>query len=264
MAAQAEFASKVVLITGGSKGIGLACARLFLAQGATVALASRSADNLKAAQQALKDTGGTVHAIEADLRQPDDAQRMFDETVRLAGVPDVLVNSAGAARRTPVFELTMQAWKDAMDAKFFTYVNAMMACLPAMAQAGRGAVVNVIGMGGKIASPTHIAGGSANAALMLATAGLANGYAAKGIRVNSVNPGITLTERMREGLQAQARHEGISEEEAMRRAVAKLPMGRIVSAEEVGEVVLFLASQRSSYINGANVPVDGAMYGSIV
>ena len=124
------------------------------------------------------------------------------------GPVGMLVNSAGAARRTPPAELTAAHWHAAMDAKYFPYIHAIDAVLPGMAQRGAGAVVNVIGMGGKLASPTHLPGGSANAALMLATAGLANAFAAKGVRINAVNPGLTATERMQEGLAAEARLSG--------------------------------------------------------
>ena len=104
----------------------------------------------------------------------------------------------------------------------------------------------------------HLAGGAANAALMLATAGLANAYAAQGIRVNAINPGLTRTDRLKEGLAADARLQGIENEEAMKRAVAKIPMGRMAEPEEIARVVLFLASDAASYVTGINMSMDGA------
>jgi NAD(P)-dependent dehydrogenase (short-subunit alcohol dehydrogenase family) len=102
-------------------------------------------------------------------------------------------------------------------------------------------------------------GGAANAALMLVTAGMASAYAGRGVRVNAVNPGLTLTERLREGMAADARMQGISPEEALARATAKLPLGRIARPEEIAHAVVFLASAKASYIPGASVSMDGAV-----
>ena len=172
---------KNVLVTGGSRGIGLACARVFLAKGARVAMVER---------------------VEAELCPVD-----------------ILVNSAGAARRA---------------------------------------------QGGKVPSPVHLAGGAANAALMLASAGLANAYALHGVRVVGLNPGPTDTERVSEGLRAEARRLGITEQEALQRTVARLPLGRLASPEEIADVVAFAASERGRYLTGANISLDGAASPSVV
>jgi NAD(P)-dependent dehydrogenase (short-subunit alcohol dehydrogenase family) len=126
-----------------------------------------------------------------------------------------------------------------------------------MAARGHGVVVNVIGSGGKVANPVHLPGGAANAALMLATAGLAAAFGQKGIRINAVNPGTTLTGRVQEGLAVEAKMTGLAEAELLRRAEAKIPLGRIGTPEEVARVVLFLASGEASYVTGAIVPMDG-------
>ena len=108
------------------------------------------------------------------------------------------------------------------------------------------------------------AGGAANAALMLATAGLARAYAAEGIRVNAVNPGLTETERLIEGLKAEARQDGISLDEARERAGQRMPLGRIATPAEIANAVVFLASPRASYISGAIVAMDGALTPMVV
>jgi NAD(P)-dependent dehydrogenase (short-subunit alcohol dehydrogenase family) len=248
----------VVLVTGGSKGIGLACARAFGAEGARVAIASRDAQHLAQATAALRADGIEAIAVAADLGDPAQAASLVHEVEARLGPVGVLVNSAGAARRTPPAELTAAHWHAAMDAKYFTYIHAMDAVLPGMAQRGGGVVINVIGMGGKIASPTHLPGGAANAALMLASAGLANAFASRGVRVNAVNPGITETERMHEGLQAEARLSGKPAEDILQQRRGAMPLGRIAQPEDIADVVVFLASRRAGYVSGAVVSLDGA------
>jgi NAD(P)-dependent dehydrogenase (short-subunit alcohol dehydrogenase family) len=119
------------------------------------------------------------------------------------------------------------------------------------------AIVNIIGAGGKVASPVHLPGGAANAALMLATAGLAAAFAPKGIRINGINPGATLTGRLQEGLSVEARMSGLSEDQLLKRMQGKIPLGRLGTPEEVARVALFLASDAASYVTGAIVPMDG-------
>jgi NAD(P)-dependent dehydrogenase (short-subunit alcohol dehydrogenase family) len=249
-----ELTGKVVLVTGGSKGIGFACARGFLAEGARVAIASRSPDNLARAHAEL----GEVLGVAADLTDAAQAASLVETVERVLGPVDVLVNSAGAARRTPPDELSPAAWHAAMEAKYFTYIHVIDPVVKRMAARGAGVIVNVIGNGGKVASPVHLAGGSANAALMLATAGLATAYAARGVRVVGLNPGLTETDRVAEGMAADARLGGISADEARARAVAKIPMGRMAGAAEVADVAVFLASARASYVTGVNISMDGA------
>lgn len=251
-----------ILITGGSKGIGLACAQAFLAEGARVTLLSRDPQTLAQARAGLIAQGHAAERVQtqaADLRDPAQAVSAIDAAEQAMGPVQVLVNSAGAARRTPAAELTPQAWAEAMQAKYFTYIHAIDVLIKRMAARGGGAIVNVIGAGGKVAGPSHLPGGAANAALMLATAGLANAYGPQGVRVNAVNPGQTHTTRLQQGLEADARQQGITPEQALERIHARMPLGRIARPEEVADAVLFLASARASYVTGAILSMDGAV-----
>jgi NAD(P)-dependent dehydrogenase (short-subunit alcohol dehydrogenase family) len=249
-----ELGGRRVLVTGGSKGIGLACAKAFLAEGARVAIASRSESNLAAARVAL----GEVTTVAADLGDAAAARAMAERVEAELGAIDILVTSAGAARRTPPDELNPAAWRAAMDAKYFTYINVIDPVVKLMAARGRGVVVNIIGNGGKVASPIHLPGGAANAALMLATVGLANAYAAKGVRILGINPGLTKTTRVAEGMRAEAAQGGISEAEALQRSIDRIPIGRLAEPEEIAAMVVFAASPRASYLTGTIITMDGA------
>ncbi len=250
-----------VLISGGSKGIGLACAQAFLEEGARVSLVSRDKANLAAARQKLQArfAADRIHTVAADLRDAQAAVAALDSAQAAFGPVDVLVNSAGAAKRTPAPELTPEAWQEAMQAKCFTYIHMIDPTIKRMAARGQGAVVNVVGNGGKVASPIHLPGGAANAALMLASAGLAAAYGLQGIRVNAINPGLTRTDRLQEGMVADARNQGISTEQAMAQAVARIPIGRMAEPEEIANAVVFLASAKASYITGICMSMDGAL-----
>jgi NAD(P)-dependent dehydrogenase (short-subunit alcohol dehydrogenase family) len=251
---------KSVIITGGSKGIGLACARLFVSKGARVGITSRSSTNI---ERATAELGGAFgHA--ADLTSADEAAVMVETMESRLGPADILVNCAGAARRTPPEELTPAAWKAAMEAKFFSYIHAIDPMVKRMAARGSGVIVNVIGNGGKVASPIHLAGGAANAALMLATAGLASAYAKQGVRVVGLNPGLTNTERVAEGLRADAALRGTSEQEALQQSLSRIPQGRMAEPEEIANAVVFLASAQASYITGVNITLDGAQTPTVV
>ena len=243
-----------VLITGGSKGIGLACARGFLAEGAQVAITSRSEANLSNARSSL----GQVLTVAADLADAAAARGMIDRVEAELGAIDILVTSAGAARRTAPDDLNPGAWRAAMDAKYFTYINAIDPVVKLMAARGRGVIVSIIGNGGKVASPIHLPGGAANAALMLATVGLANAYAARGVRILVINPGLTRTIRVSEGMQAEAARLGISEAEALQRSIDRIPLGRLAEPEEIAAMTVFAASPRARYLTGAIITMDGA------
>jgi NAD(P)-dependent dehydrogenase (short-subunit alcohol dehydrogenase family) len=245
---------KIVLITGGSKGIGLACAQSFAAEGAKIAICARGREGIDAA---LAELPGAV-GFAADLTDAAAAAAMLRAVEAEFGPVDVLVNSAGAAKRSPPDELTPAFYRQAMDAKFFAYINVIDPLVKLMAERKSGVIINVIGAGGKIASPVHLAGGAANAALMLVTAGMGNAYAGQGIRVVGINPGLTETGRVAEGVRSDAKLGGITVEEARARAIARIPLGRMAAPEEIADTAVFLASEKASYITGITLTMDGA------
>lgn len=254
---------QVVVITGASKGIGLACALAFAREGAKVVGISRDLHHLHAAQHELQREGLRMEVSAADLRECVAAQMVADYVENDFGPIDVLVNCAGAARRTPVADLHADAIRDAMEAKYFTYMHMIDPVIRRMAARGQGSIVSVVGQGGRQASPVHIGGGAANAALMLASVGYAHAYASKGVRVNVINPGLTRTGRVQEGLEASSRASGRSTEALLEEQLAEIPLGRMAEPSEIANVAVFLASSLASYVTGAVIPMDGGKTSAI-
>lgn len=256
---------KVTVITGGSKGIGFAAANAFAAEGAFVVIIARDPAGLEQARTQLQASGHNVAAYAANLSDPVAAAEVIERIESEVGPIDILINSAGAARRHEPESLDPEKWHAAMNAKFFPYIHVQDAVLPRMraraeqraAGANNGAIINIIGNGGKHANRTHVAGGSANAALMLSTVGLAAHYARYGIRINGINPGPTFTQRVEQSLALDAERRGVSPDQALADNQASIPLGRYGKAEEIADIALFLASPRASYVVGAIIPADG-------
>ena len=244
---------KHVLITGGGRGIGLACVERFLEEGCRVTVAVKTHETADAVK-AKHDVGVCV----IDLARPGAGVSMTDSIEKQYGDIDVLVNSAGSALKVAPDAVGDENWRQAMDNKFFTYMHTLDGVLPKMMKRGRGSVVNIVGFGGRQAVSSHLPGGSANAALMLASAGLANHYAKHGIRINTVNPVAVMTDRLQQSLEVEAEMAGITVEEARQRVISKYPMGRIMRPDEVADVVVFLSSDRASYVSGVSLTIDGA------
>ncbi|WP_059411878.1 SDR family NAD(P)-dependent oxidoreductase [Cupriavidus basilensis] len=248
---------KLVIVTGGSKGIGLACARAFAREGARVAIISRDPGNVERALAGLAQEGIRAAGYAANLSAYEDAARVVAAIEDEQGAVDVLINSAGAAKRYEPEALDGNALRAGMEDKYFPVANAQEAVLARMRPRGRGAIVNIIGTGGKMPTSTHLSGGAANAALMLSTVGHAAHYAALGIRINGINPGHTLTGRVEQSLALEAKRLDISRDEAFARTAADVPLGRYGRPEEIADAALFLASERASYIVGAILSVNG-------
>ncbi len=235
--------NKSVLITGGSKGIGLACAHGFAAEGANVRLAARSRDVLEAAAREIMAKHGVeakTHAI--DLRAPGSAEMLAAE----AGPIDVLVNNAGDMQSGSLGAIDEAKWRQAWELKVFGFINLTRAVLAQMEARGRGVIVNVIGMGGVSHSADYILGAAGNAALDGFTKGVGKGSIRHGVRVVGVHPGATRTERLVAPLRALAKQRFGDEsrwEELLRGQRTQEP-------EQVADTVVFLASERAAHLSG--------------
>lgn len=249
---------QVVFIAGGSKGIGRATAELLAEEGCKVVITARNEERLeKVAAELREQTGAEIVAPAGDMSKTADVERTVTETIETLGRIDVLITCAGSSPGELLEELTEEQWLESLNLKFMGYVRACSAVLPHMRRQGSGSVVLVVGNDGLKPSYWEMTAGAANAADINFASSLAEQYGRLGIRVNTVNPGPVDTDRW-EGLEkAFARDKGVSQGVAHKLAVDSIPLGRICTAEEVANLVGFLASPRASFVNGAHVPIDG-------
>ena len=246
---------KRVLITGGSRGIGFACARGFLGEGADVVIAARDPLRLDAAKRELAARAqGKIETMAIDIAAPGTAAKLAGAFPDL----DVLVNNAGAIPGGDIIAIDEAKWRAAWDLKVFGYVNLAREVFTRMRAKKRGVIVNVIGLGGERHNFNYVAGAAGNASLMSFTHAMGAHSTDHGIRVVGVNPGLVATERMEFLMRTRAKNE-LGDAERWKELVGKLdlPFGRPASAEEIANVVVFLASDRAGYISGDVVRVDG-------
>ena len=245
---------RLAVVTGGSKGIGFACADRLAREGCNVAIVSRDAVTLEAAaaRLAVHGTSVTVHAVDLG----DSAN--VDALASLVAGADILVNNAGAIPGGTLDEIDEARWRAAWDLKVFGYINMSRRFYAAMARRGRGVIVNVVGAAGERVDAGYIAGSSGNAALIAFTRALGGSSARDGVRVAGVNPGPVLTERLELLLRTRAA-ELTGDAERWREHLSSLPFGRAATPDEIGALVAFLVSDLSGYTTGVTFTVDGGM-----
>jgi NAD(P)-dependent dehydrogenase (short-subunit alcohol dehydrogenase family) len=246
---------KVAIITGGSKGIGRAAALGLVREGGCAVICARGKEALDETVAAAGSRGRErVVAIEADLTDASAPARIFDRAVAEFGKVDILVNNAGSARPGDFQKISDDDWKLDFELKFFGYVRMAREAMRRMGENKNAVVVNVIGTGALRPSAGYMVGGAANAALNHFTKALAEEGAKSGVRVVGINPGPILTERLQLFLNQQAQRSKQDPEQIMRRMT---PLGRPGKADEVADLILFLASDRAAFIHGANITIDG-------
>jgi NAD(P)-dependent dehydrogenase (short-subunit alcohol dehydrogenase family) len=249
---------KVALVTGGSKGIGRAVATRLAGEGAKVAICARGAELLeRASGEIARATGSETLPVPGDLSKPGDADRVVAAVVSQFGRIDILVNNAGAAPGGLLLNLTEDDWALAMQLKFLGYVRCCKAAIPHMLTQGGGRIVNIVGNDGVKPAYWELTASAANAAGLATIQALAEQYGRHNIRINAINPGPVSTERWDGLVRAYARDKNLPLDEAARRGVASIPLGRICTPEEVADVVVFVASDRASFMNGASITLDG-------
>ncbi len=244
---------KVALITGGSRGIGLRTARLFADEGCHIAICGRDAASLKSAEEELRQKGVRVAAIQADVTQAAEAEKVVEQSVAELGGIDILVNNVGGATGGALLEATDEDWNRTFELNVFQIVRMTRLAVPHLRQRGGGAIVNVASISGWQAQLVGTAQyGASKAAAIFLTERLALELVHDNIRVNTVSPGSIIWE---DGSWDRFRQKNPQSFDAYVRD--GFPMGRLGKPEEVADVIVFLASSRANWINGRHIPVDG-------
>lgn len=257
---------KRALVTGGSKGIGLAIARQFAAEGVDVALAARNAAEVQAAAEALaQETGRKVIGLTADTNEEASVKALIAGTIAQLGDLDILVNAAakpgGQTPPPPLAGVTDTLFWDDVNVKVLGYLRTAREAAPHMIAAGWGRIINISGLAAR--QTGSIVGSVRNVAVAALTKNLADELGPKGINVTVVHPGLTRTERTAPRVAEIQERTGQSVEDVEARLAANVSIGRIVDAAEVADVVAFLASPRSVAINGDAIACGGGTRGAI-
>ncbi|MFG0232897.1 short-chain dehydrogenase/reductase [Achromobacter sp. 413638] len=251
-----NFKNKSALVTGASKGIGLATARRFAAEGiAELHLAARSEDALLQAQDSIAgEYGARVHIHVTDLSRTENTLAL----ARACQNVDILVNNAADSSPGPLDKMSDQDWRNSLDMKVFSYVTLTRELYASMKQRGGGVIINDIGNSGENWDANYIIGTTGNAAMMAFTRGVGGWSLDDGIRVVGVNPGPVATDRMVKMMKRRAL-DWYGDENRWEELYDKYPAKRAAQADEVADLIVWLASDRAAYITGTIVTIDGGI-----
>ena len=255
-----DLTGKVAIVTGSSRGLGLASAAALVQEGCLVTICARGETRLTEATAELRRIGGDnrILAVAGDLSLPDVMERLVERTVETFGGLDILVNNMGLARGATIVDTSDAEWQEALDQTLFPAIRASRLAVPHMRQRGGGAIVMIASIWGRESGGRMTYNAVKAAEISLAKA-MAQQLARDNIRVNSVAPGSILFPGGSWDRRQQEDPAGIADFVAR-----ELPFGRFGRPEEVGAVVAFLSSPRASWISGASLPVDGCQSRSLI
>lgn len=250
-----ELQGRRVLVTGGSKGIGLGIAQRFAQEGAHVCLVARSQDELDAAAQQIRSSCAVeVTTLAVDLSARDAVEKI----VRAQPEIDILVNNAGDIPGGSLEDVSEEAWRHSWDVKVFGYINLSRAYLPSMKRQRAGVMLNIIGVAGEMLDANYIAGSVGNAALMAFTRSLGSTSLDFGVRVLGINPGPVRTDRVLRILKKRAAQR-LGDENRAGELEANFPLGRGAEVDEIAASAVLLCSPLSAYTSGSILTIDGGL-----
>jgi 3-oxoacyl-[acyl-carrier protein] reductase len=252
---------KVALVTAASKGLGRATAEVLVQEGVNVFICGRGVVALEQAVGGIRALGGgQIDAMVADLTRPEDITGLVQRCLERFGRLDILINNAGGPPTGIFSELAEEHWRLGIELNLMSMIRLCNAAIPHMKKQKWGRIINIT----SISSRQMLEGVAISNALRPAITGIAKTLslelAPHNITVNNVAPGWVRTDRVEEILQAQAKRESITVDEALARAESTIPLGRMGRPEEVGALIAFLASKRASFITGSTLLVDGGSY----
>lgn len=248
-------ASKVAIVTGGSKGIGLYTARSLLLEGANVAICGRNEDSLVEANEFLKnETGKKALLIVADVTKKEQCENVINETIKAYGKIDILVNNAGKSNAYSFEEADATLWQQDLDLKLFAAINCSKAALPYLKKNG-GAIVNVTAIGGKTPGANSVPTSVSRSAGIALTKAMSKDLGKYNIRVNTVCIGLIRSNQIENKWKKEMPDK--SWDEYSKTVGKNIPLGRIGKTEEAANVITFLVSDAASYVTGTSVNIDG-------
>jgi len=251
---------RVAIVTGSSDGIGYATAHALAREGVRVVVCSRrEAPLIEARDTIARETGAELLAVPCDVQQLPDVQRLVTETMQRFGAIHILVNNAGSVPSMQFAEVDDAQWHQMLEGKLLSYIRVTREIVPYMRKAGWGRIINIAGGGGRQPTATGMAVGVNNAAVINWTKSLSLQYAADGILVTTIATGKIDTPRQIRNRVREAEIRGITLEVLQGEGVRDIPLKRVGRPEEVANVVIFLASECSSYMTGTCVAVDGGV-----
>lgn len=248
---------KVALVTAASRGLGRAAARAFAREGARVVICARSDDLEAAVEEIRAETGADALGVRADVSVQEDVDRLVEETRRRFGAIDILVINAGGPPPGGFLDLSPTDWEAAIDLTLMSAVRLCYAVVPTMLEHGSGSIVTTQSYSVKDPIDNLILSNSLRLGVIGVMKSLANELGPKGIRVNSINPAWTWTERVEQLMADRADREGTSVEEAAAEVTRGIPLGRMGTVEEFGATIAWLASPAASFIHGHALMFDG-------
>ena len=246
---------KVVLITGGTDGLGAALADRLVEEGSRVAVCGRDPDRLAATEQRLRDAGGDALVVQADVTHLTDLERFVDAAVARWGRLDGLVNNAGKSAAGRIDEVADEDWIADLELKVLAAARCTRLAVPHLVAAGGGAIVNVLNVGAKAAGAASLPTTASRAAGLAITKAVSKDLGGHGIRVNAVLIGLVASGQWRRRADAA----GQSEDDLYRRMARStdIPLGRVGRSEEFADLAAYLLSDRSSYVTGSAINLDG-------
>ncbi|MGC8850270.1 MAG: SDR family oxidoreductase [Candidatus Bathyarchaeia archaeon] len=256
---------RVAIVTGSSRGIGKAIAYGLAREGAMITVCARNEDLVKkTAEEVGCLTGTEVLPVKVDLSKGEEIKHMVNVTVRKFGKVDILVNNTGGPPSKLFTETLEKDWNEAVDLLLISVVNCCMEVIPYMKENRWGRIINMASFAAKQPAERLILSNAIRAGVLGLTKTLANELAEYGILVNSVCPGWTLTGRVMELARSIADKTGKTSDEVISEWASSIPLKRLAQPEEIADMVVFLASERASYVTGAVIQVDGGFIKSLI
>jgi len=252
-----QLTNKVALITGGSRGIGRTVALTLADQGMDVAICGRTEDSLEKTAADIRACGVNAWTFKADVSRIEDIERLIGQVADAAGRIDVLVNNAVTSTSATFDDLTDDQFRYHIDVKLMAYIRIARLVLPLMQKQGWGRIVNIGGMTARIVAPLRMTNGVVNAGVANFTKQLATRAGKHNITVNCVHPGYTVTDRIMQIFEREAKESGTDIDSVIANRTGDIPMGRLIKPEDIASSVLFFCSPLADMVTGQSIAVDG-------